>query len=78
MKKTPLQNVIDKLEKVRKESNLSPNEKSIMFMVISKLWDELNDERVVLTKIFDSGKNNEVISGDMWIEKTFIDYQKTL
>jgi hypothetical protein len=78
MEKTPLQNVIDKLEKVRKESNLSPNEKSIMFMVISKLWDELNDERVVLTKIFDSGKNNEVISGDMWIEKTFIDYQKTL
>ena len=78
MKKTPLQNAIDKIEKIRKDSDLSPAEKSILFMVISKLWDELDGEREVLAKIFDSGKNGEDISGKIWLNKNFIDYQKIL
>ena len=78
MKRTPLQNAIDKIEKIRKASDLSPTEKSILFMVISKLWDELDGEREVLAKIFDSGKNGEDISGKIWLNKNFIDYQKIL
>jgi len=78
MKRTPLQNAIDKIEKIRKDSDLSPAEKSILFMVISKLWDELDGEREVLAKIFDSGKNGEDISGKIWLNKNFIDYQKIL
>lgn len=78
MKRTPLQNVIDKLEKLRKESELSPTERNVMLMVISKLWDELDNERNTLVHIFNSGKTGEDISGEMWIDKNFIDYQKIL
>lgn len=78
MEKTPIQNVIDKIDNLRKEFNSSPTEKRIFYLVISSLWDELDGEREVFTKIFDSGKNGEDMSGKIWVNENFIDYQKIL
>lgn len=79
MKKTPIQNVIDKVEKLVREAKHETEEKRKLNIVISYLWDELENERYVMSEIYEKSKkeDNEVI-GKIWIDKNFIDYQKFL
>lgn len=79
MKKTPLQNVIDRTENLIKSENMSSEEKRKLNLVISYLWDELENERKVMSEIFDSGKKEHIdVTGKMWINKHFVDFQKFL
>ena len=77
--KTPIQNVIDKIDKDSRGRGVSTEGKIIFNMVTSYLWDELENERKVMSGIFDSSKKeNRDVLGKMWINKHFIDYQKIL
>ena len=77
--KTPLQNVIDKVEKLTREAKHNTEEKRKLNIVISYLWDELENERYVMSEIYEkSKKEDNEITGKMWIDKNFIDYQKFL
>jgi hypothetical protein len=79
MDKTPLQNVIDRVEKLAKEAKENTEEKRKLNIVISYLWDELQNERFVMSEIYEkSKKEDNEVTGKMWIEKNFIDYQKFL
>jgi len=79
MDKTPLQNVIDRVEKLAKEAKENTEEKRKLNIVISYLWDELQNERYVMSEIYEkSKKEDNEVTGKMWIEKKFIDYQKFL
>jgi hypothetical protein len=79
MKNTPLQNVIDRVEKLAREAKENTEEKRKLNIVISYLWDELQNERYVMSEIYEkSKKEDNEVTGKMWIEKNFIDYQKFL
>ena len=79
MDKTPLQNVIDRVEKLAREAKENTEEKRKLNIVISYLWDELQNERYVMSEIYEkSKKEDNEVTGKMWIEKNFIDYQKFL
>ena len=79
MDKTPLQNVIDRVEKLAKEAKENTEEKRKLNIVISYLWDELDNERKTMVDVFEkSKKEDNEVTGKMWIEKNFIDYQKFL
>jgi hypothetical protein len=79
MKNTPLQNVIDRVEKLAREAKENTEEKRKLNIVISYLWDELQNERYVMSEIYEkSKKEDNEVTGKMWIEKNFIDYQKLL
>jgi hypothetical protein len=79
MKNTPLQNVIDRVEKLAREAKENTEEKRKLNIVISYLWDELQNERFVMSEIYEkSKKEDNEVTGKMWIEKNFIDYQKLL
>jgi len=79
MKNTPIQNVIAKLEKLVRESEVGTEEKRKLNLAISYLWDELQNERYVMSEIYEkSKKEDNEVTGKMWIEKNFIDYQKFL
>ena len=77
--KTPLQNVIDKVEKLTREAKHNTEEKRKLNIVISYLWDELQNERHIMSEIYEkSKKEDNKVTGKMWIDKNFIDYQKFL
>lgn len=79
MKKTPLQNVIDRVEKFSRKEGLSNEEKRTLNMVTSFLWDEIENERRVISEVFDSSKREHIdVTGKMWVDKYFMDYQKFL
>jgi hypothetical protein len=79
MEKTPIQNVIDRVEKLVREAKQNTEEKRKLNIVISYLWDELQNERYVMSEIYEkSKKEDNEVTGKMWIEKNFIDYQKLL
>jgi len=79
MKKTPLQNVIDRVENFSRKEGISNEEKRTLNMVTSFLWDEIENERRVISEVFDlSKKEHKSVSGKMWVNKHFIDYQKFL
>jgi hypothetical protein len=79
MDKTPIQNVIDRVEKLVREAKQNTEEKRKLNIVISYLWDELQNERYVMSEIYEkSKKEDNEVTGKMWIEKNFIDYQKFL
>lgn len=79
MKNTPIQNVIDRVEKLAREAKENTEEKRKLNIVISYLWDELQNERYVMSEIYEkSKKEDNEVTGKMWIEKNFIDYQKFL
>jgi hypothetical protein len=79
MEKTPIQNVIDRVEKLTREAKQNTEEKRKLNIVISYLWDELQNERYVMSEIYEkSKKEDNEVTGKMWIEKNFIDYQKLL
>jgi len=79
MEKTPIQNVIDRVEKLVREAKQNTEEKRKLNIVISYLWDELQNERYVMSEIYEkSKKEDNEVTGKMWIEKNFIDYQKFL
>ena len=79
MDKTPIQNVIDRVEKLVREAKQNTEEKRKLNIVISYLWDELQNERYVMSEIYEkSKKEDNEVTGKMWIEKKFIDYQKFL
>jgi hypothetical protein len=79
MKNTPIQNVIDRVEKLAREAKHETEEKRKLNIVISYLWDELQNERFVMSEIYEkSKKEDNEVTGKMWIEKNFIDYQKLL
>jgi hypothetical protein len=79
MDKTPLQNVIDRVEKLAREAKENTEEKRKLNIVISYLWDELDNERKTMVDVFEkSKKEDNEVTGKMWIEKNFIDYQKLL
>jgi hypothetical protein len=79
MKKTPLQNVIDRLEKSSRREGIGNEEKRTLNMVISYLWDELENERQIMSEIFDSSKEENMdVTGKIWINKEFMDFQKFL
>ena len=79
MDKTPLQNVIDRVEKLAREAKENTEEKRKLNIVISYLWDELQNERYVMSEIYEkSKKEDNEVTGKMWVEKNFIDYQKFL
>ena len=79
MEKTPIQNVIDRVEKLAREAKHETEEKRKLNIVISYLWDELQNERFVMSEIYEkSKKEDNEVTGKMWIEKNFIDYQKLL
>ena len=79
MDKTPIQNVIDRVEKLVREAKQNTEEKRKLNIVISYLWDELQNERFVMSEIYEkSKKEDNEVTGKMWIEKNFIDYQKLL
>jgi len=79
MKKTPLQNVIDRVEKLSRREGISNEEKRTLNMVTSYLWDELENERKVMSEIFDSSKKEHIdVTGKMWVDKHFMDFQKFL
>lgn len=80
MKKTPLQNVIDRVENLIKSESMSSEEKRKLNLVISYLWDELENERFIMSDIFDKSKleHPTQVTGRMWVNKHFIDFQKFL
>lgn len=79
MKKTSLQNVIDRVEKLSRREGISNEEKRALNMVTSYLWDELENERKTMSEIFDSSKKEHIdVTGKMWVDKHFMDFQKFL
>lgn len=79
MKKTPIQNVIDKVEKLVRESQVGSEERKKLNLVVSYLWDELDNERKTMIELFNESKiKNEDITGKMWVDKHFMDFQKFL
>lgn len=80
MKNTPIQNVIEKLEKLVRESEVGSEERRKLNLAISYLWDELDNERQTMVEIFNQSKKEHTtqITGKMWVNKHFIDYQKFL
>ncbi len=80
MENTPLQNVIDKVEKLAREAKHETEEKRKLNIVISYLWDELDNERKTMSEIFDKSKKEHTtqVTGKMWVNKHFIDYKKFL
>ena len=80
MKKTPLQNVIDRIEKESRRDGIGNEEKRTLNMVISYLWDEIENERKTMVEIFDHSKREHTsqVTGKMWVNKHFMDYQKFL
>lgn len=80
MKNTPIQNVIEKVEKLVRESEVGSEERRKLNLVISYLWDELDNERRTMVEVFDSSKKEHPtqVTGKMWVNKHFIDFQKFL
>lgn len=79
MKKTPLQTVIDRIEKESRREGIGNEEKRTLNIVTSYLWDELENERQIMSKIFDSSKKENMgVTGKMWIDKHFMDLKKFL
>ena len=80
MKKTPIQNVIDKVEKLVRESEVGSEERKKLNLVVSYLWDELENERKTMVEIFDHSKREHTsqVTGKMWVNKNYIDFQKFL
>ena len=79
MKKTPIQNVIDKVEKLVRESQVGSEERKKLNLVVSYLWDELDNERKTMVELFNESKiKDEDITGKMWVDKHFMDFQKFL
>ena len=80
MKKTPIQKVIDKVEKLVRETEVGSEERNKLNLVISYLWDELENERKIMSQIFDKSKNEKTnqITGEMWVDEHFMDFQKYL
>ena len=80
MKKTPIQNVIDKVEKLVRESQVGSEERKKLNLVVSYLWDELDNERKTMVEIFDQSKREHPtqVTGKMWVDKHFMDFQKFL
>ncbi len=79
MENTPVQNVIDRVEKLIKENKLTNEEKRKLNIVISYLWDELDNERKTMSEIFVNSKKEHIdVTGKMWVNKHFIDYKKFL
>jgi hypothetical protein len=79
MKKTPIQNVIDKVEKLVRESEVGTEERRKINLVISYLWDELDNERKTISESIDSSRvENLNLIGKRWVDKHFMDYKKFL
>lgn len=79
MKKTPIQNVIDKVEKLVRESEVGTEERRKINLVISYLWDELDNERKTIADSIDSSRvENLNLTGKRWVDKHFMNYQKFL
>jgi hypothetical protein len=79
MKKTPIQNVIDKVEKLVRESEVGTEERRKINLVISYLWDELDNERKTMAESIDSSRvENLNLIGKRWVDKHFMDYKKFL
>lgn len=80
MKKTPIQNVIDRIENLIRTEKMSTEEKRKLNLVISYLWDELENERFIMSDIFDKSKleHTTQITGKLWVDKHFVDFQKFL
>jgi hypothetical protein len=79
MKKTPIQNVIDKVEKLVRESEVGTEERRKINLVISYLWDELDNERKTISESIDSSRvENLNLMGKRWVDKHFMDYKKFL
>lgn len=80
MKNTPIQNVIEKVEKLVRESEVGSEERRKLNLVISYLWDELDNERRTMVEVFDSSKKEHPtqVTGKMWVNKHFINFQKFL
>ena len=80
MKNTPIQNVIEKVEKLVRESEVGTEERRKLNLVISYLWDELDNERRTMVEVFDSSKKEHPtqVTGKMWVNKHFMDFQKFL
>jgi len=79
MQNTPIQNVIDKVEKLTREAKHNTEEKRKLNIVISYLWDELDNERKTMSEIFVNSKKEHIdVTGKDWVNKHFIDYKKFL
>lgn len=80
MKNTPIQNVIDKVEKLVRGSEVGSEERKKLNLVVSYLWDELENERKTMAEIFEHSKREHTshVTGKMWVNKNFIDFQKFL
>jgi uncharacterized membrane protein len=80
MKNTPIQNVIEKMEKLVRETEVGSEERRKLNLAISYLWDELDNERQTMVDIFDQSKKEHTtqVTGKMWVNKHFMDYQKFL
>jgi hypothetical protein len=80
MDKTPIQNVIDKVVKLAREAKHDTEEKRKLNIVISYLWDELDNERKTMVDVFEKSKKEHTtqITGNMWVNKHFMDYKKFL
>ena len=80
MKNTPIQNVIEKMEKLVRETEVGSEERRKLNLAISYLWDELDNERQTMVDIFDQNKKEHTtqVTGKMWVNKHFMDYQKFL
>jgi hypothetical protein len=80
MKNTPIQNVITKVEQLVRESKVDSEERRKLNLVISYLWDELESERKTMANIFDESKteHSTQVTGKMWVDKHFMDFQKFL
>ena len=80
MKNTPIQNVIEKMEKLVRGSEVGSEERRKLNLAISYLWDELDNERQTMVEIFNQSKKEHTtqVTGKMWVNKHFMDYQKFL
>lgn len=80
MKKTPIQNIIDKVEKLVRETEVDSVERKKLNLVVSYLWDELENERKTMSEIYDEGKkqDSDEVTGKVWVNNNFMDYQKFL
>ena len=76
MKKTPIQNVIDKVEKLVRESEVGTEERRKLNLVISYLWDELDNERKTMVDVFEKSKQEHTtqVTGNMWVNKHLVNY----
>lgn len=80
MKKTPIQKVIDKVEKLVRKTEVNSEERKKLNLVVSYLWDELENERKTMIEIYDESKKQESddVTGKVWVNNNFMDYQKFL